>query len=318
MRILITGVAGFVGSHLAELLLDKGIEVYGTIWRESILENISALKNSLELIECDIRDYENVQQTIVSSNPDWVYHLSAQSFVPASRKDPATTLAINVIGTANLLEAVLKCASNARVLLVGSSDQYGMVYQNELPVKESNPMRPLNPYAVSKIAQEFLGYQYHRVNGLDIVRVRSFNHVGPRQAPLFVCSDFARQIAQIEAGMKEPVMYVGNLEAQRDFSDVKDILKAYWLALEKGASGEIYNLCSGKAYSIQQVLDMLLDMSTVDIEVRQDTERMRPSDLPRIVGDYQKFEKQTGWKPLVPLNQTLADSLNYWRNQLAG
>ena len=317
MRILITGIAGFVGSHLAKLLLSKGMEVYGTVWQESILENISALKKSLELIECDIQDYESIQKAIVTSNPNWVYHLAAQSFVPASKKNPAKTLSINVIGTANLLEAISKCATSARILLIGSSDQYGIVDQSELPVRESNPMRPLNPYAVSKIAQEFLGYQYHKANGLDIVRVRSFNHVGPRQAPLFVCSDFARQIAQVEAGVKEPVMYVGNLEAQRDFSDVSDIVRAYWLALERGASGEIYNICSGKAYSIQQMLDMLLSMSTVDIEVKQDPERMRPSDLPRIVGDYKKFEKQTGWKPLVPFDQTLASVLDYWRCQIA-
>ncbi len=188
-----------------------------------------------------------------------------------------------------------------------------MVYQDEVPIKETNPLRPLSPYAVSKVAQDMLGYQYWMSWKVDSVRTRGFNHEGPRRGPVFVASDFAKQIADIEKGRKKPVLSVGNLEAQRDFTDVRDMVKAYWLALEKGAPGEVYNLCSGKAWTIRAVLDHLLGLSKAKIEVKQDPARLRPSDVPILLGDASKFHAVTGWVPTIPFETTLADMLEYWR-----
>jgi GDP-4-dehydro-6-deoxy-D-mannose reductase len=190
-----------------------------------------------------------------------------------------------------------------------------MVFENELPIRETNPLRPLSPYAVSKVAQDMLGYQYWMSWKVDAVRTRGFNHEGPRRGPVFVASDFAKQVADIEKGRRAPVLHVGNLEARRDFTDVRDMVKAYVLALEKGAPGEVYNICSGKAYAIQEVLDMLLGMTKARIDVRQDPARLRPSDVPVLLGDYSRFHAATGWTPTIPFEQTLADMLEYWRAQ---
>jgi GDP-4-dehydro-6-deoxy-D-mannose reductase len=200
-----------------------------------------------------------------------------------------------------------------RIQLACSSEEYGMVLPDEVPIKETNPLRPLSPYAVSKVAQDLLGYQYWMSWKLDCVRTRGFNHEGPRRGPVFVASDFAKQIADIEKGRKPAVLSVGNLEAKRDFTDVRDIVKGYWLALEKCEAGEVYNLCSGRAWSIRQVLDLLLGMTKVKIEVRQDPARLRPSDVPILLGDNSKFVKATGWAPTIPFEQTLRDMLEYWR-----
>ena len=188
-----------------------------------------------------------------------------------------------------------------------------MVYEDELPIKESNPLRPLSPYAVSKVAQDMLAYQYWMSFKTDVVRTRGFNHEGPRRGPVFVASDFAKQVADIERGLKPPVIHVGNLEARRDFTDVRDMVKAYWLALEKGEAGEVYNICSGKAWKIKDMLDLLLTMTKQKIEVREDPARLRPSDVPVLLGDHSKFTERTGWNPSIPFEQTLADMLEYWR-----
>ena len=188
-----------------------------------------------------------------------------------------------------------------------------MVYEDELPIKESNPLRPLSPYAVSKVAQDMLAYQYFMSYGTDVVITRGFNHEGPRRGPVFVASDFAKQIADIERGLKTPVIHVGNLEARRDFTDVRDMVRAYWLALEKCQGGEVYNICSGKAWRIKDVLEMLLGMTKVKIEVREDPARLRPSDVPVLLGDHSKFTDRTGWKPSIPFEQTLKDMLEFWR-----
>ena len=200
--------------------------------------------------------------------------------------------------------------------MAGSSEEYGLVFEHEAPIKEDNPLRPLSPYAVSKVAQDFLAYQYHKSYGIFAVRTRAFNHTGPRRGHVFVTSNFSRQVAQIEKGKKEPVIEVGNLEARRDFSDVRDIVRGYWLALEKGEAGEVYNIGSGKAITIQELLDLILSLSNIDIEVRQMPERMRPSDVELLVTDYSKFNRATGLKPEIPLEKTIEDLLNYWRERV--
>ncbi len=314
MRVLITGITGFAGSHLADFCLDKeDIEVYGIVRWRSRTENIDQIKDKLNLMECDIRDAASVTKTLAETKPEYIFHLAAQSFVPTSWHAPAETLVTNIIGQVNIFEAIRELAIDPRIQIACSSEEYGMVYENEMPIKETNPLRPLSPYAVSKTAQDYLGYQYFQSYGIQVVRTRAFNHSGPRRGEVFVDSNFAKQIASIEKGKQEPVIMVGNLEAKRDFTDVRDIVKAYWLSLEKCESGEAYNICSGRSISIQEVLDMLLEMTDKEIEIQQDPKRMRPSDVMVLQGDYAKFHDATGWKPTISYKQTLKDTLDYWR-----
>ena len=315
-RALITGITGFVGSHLAEFLLSQGIEVYGTIRWRSKTDNIDHLKDKLKLIETDIADAYSVHNAIQKAEPDAIFHLAAQSFVPTSWHAPQETLVTNIIGNLNILEAVRKSTIDPVVQVAGSSEEYGLVHPNEVPIKETNELRPMSPYGVSKVGQDRLSYQYHMSYGLKTVITRAFNHEGPRRGEVFVTSNFAKQIAKIEKEQQEPVLAVGNLDAQRDFTDVRDTVRAYWLAVEKGKPGEAYNICSGKTWKIRAMLDLLLELSTKhNIEVRADEKRMRPSDVPILLGDYAKFHAQTGWKPTIPFEQTLEDLLNWWRQQ---
>jgi len=206
---------------------------------------------------------------------------------------------------------------NGKISFCGnSSEEYGLVSKNELPIKETNPLRPLSPYAVSKVGQDLLGYQYYKSYGLNIIRTRAYNHTGPRREDVFVCSNFAKQIAMIEKGKEPPIIYVGNLKAKRDFTDVRDIVRAYWLALEKCTPGEVYNICSGRARSIKEVLDILLSLSKTTLKIKKDPKRLRPSDIPILQGDSSKFRKITGWKPEIPFEKTLEDLLNYWREKV--
>lgn len=313
MRILITGITGFVGSHMAEFALDKGVEVFGTYRWRSRMDNIQHLVGKVKLIECDLRDAVSVRNAIKETMPDWIFHLAAQSYVPTSWSAPGDTLHSNVIGTVNLFEAIRQLELDCRIQVAGSSEQYGLQYPHELPIREENQLRPLSPYAVSKVAQDLLGWQYHKSYGMFIIRTRAFNHSGTRRPENFVDSGFAWQIARIEAMLQEPIIFVGNLDAKRDFTDVRDIVRAYWLALEKGEPGEVYNICSGKAWSIREVLDMLLTMTKAQIELRVDPARLRPSDVPVLLGDASKFKSQTGWSPQIPYEQTLCDMLDYWR-----
>ncbi len=317
MKVLITGITGFVGSHLADFLLEKGdIEVYGIERWRSRTENIEHIKDRITLMGCDIRDASSVKKLIEKIKPDKIFHLAAQSFVPTSWHAPQETLTTNIIGELNVFEAVRELGINPVIQIAGSSEEYGLVEENELPVKESNPLRPLSPYAVSKVGQDLLGYQYYKSYGLNIIRTRGFNHSGPRRGEVFVCSDFAKQIAKIEKKKQEPIIYVGNLEAIRDFTDVRDMVKAYWLATEKGKPGEVYNICSGKGYRIKEVLDILLSITKEKIKIKRDPKRMRPSDVPVLIGDNTKFRKVTGWKPEIPFEKTLEDLLNYWRERV--
>jgi len=316
MRVLITGITGFAGSHLADHCLERGgMDVYGIIRWRSRTENIEHLQGKIKLLECDLRDATSTRDVIEEIRPDHIFHLAAQSFVPTSWRAPTESLVTNVIGQLNIFEAMRKINLKARIQIACSSEEYGMVYDNELPVTEDQPLRPLSPYGVSKVGQDVLGYQYFMSYKMDIVRTRGFNHTGPRRAPVFVVSDFAKQIADIEKGLKEPVLYVGNLDAERDFTDVRDIVRAYYLSLEKGRSGEVYNLCSEKSWKIRDLLDRLLSQTDAKIEVKQDPARLRPSDVPRLRGDCSRFRRDTGWAPRIPFEQTLADMLDYWRHR---
>jgi GDP-4-dehydro-6-deoxy-D-mannose reductase len=318
MRVLITGITGFAGSHLAEYILAQHpeAEVFGIVRWRSRMENVLHIRDKIELYEADLKDMVSLQGCLAHVKPDRIFHLAAQSFVPASWRCPAETFAINAIGQVNLFEAVLSLKLSPRIHVAGSSEEYGHVNPQEVPMKETNPLRPLSPYAVSKVAQDLLGYQYHQSYGLRVVRSRGFNHTGPRRGEVFATSSFAKQIAEIESKKREPVIYVGNLEAKRDFSDVRDIVRAYWLCLEKGEDGEVYNIGSGVSCAIKEVLDILLSLSKVKVRVEVDQKRLRPSDVPILLSDSSKFMSLTGWKPEIPFRKTLSDLLDYWRKRV--
>ena len=319
MRVLITGITGMVGSHLAEYCLDRGdIEVVGTVRWRSPRDNITAaVAGRIRLVDCDLRDGAGVRRMLEDVAPEAIFHLAAQSFVPASWAGPADTLTTNVIGQVNLLEAMRDLGlTDVPMQIAGSSEEYGLVHPEETPITEDNPLRPLSPYAVSKVTQDMLGWQYHQSFGLRTVRTRAFNHEGPRRGEVFVTSNFAKQIAEIEAGRRPPVIEVGNLEARRDWHDVRDTVRAYWLAAFEGEPGDVYNIGRGEALSIREMLDLLLSMAKVDVEVRPMPERMRPSDVELLLCDPTKFRERTGWEPKIPFDQTLRDTLEYWRERV--
>ena len=320
MKAFITGITGFAGSHLADFLLAEHpeVEIHGMLRWRSQRGNITHLDESrVHLVEADLRDLNSMLGVLKQIKPDCIFHLAAQSYVPSSWTAPNDTLTTNIIGQTNLFEAVRLIDGLDPVIQIAcSSEEYGMVYPEETPIRESNPLRPLSPYAVSKVAQDLMGYQYHQSYGLKVIRTRGFNHTGPRRGHVFVTSNFARQIARIEAGLQEPVLKVGNLEAVRDFTDVRDMVRAYWLAVHKATPGEVYNIASGNPITIRELLDRLLALSKVEIEVRQDPARMRPSDVEILIGDASKFRAATGWEPKIPFDQTLRDTLDYWRHQL--
>jgi len=317
MRVLITGITGFAGSHLVDYCLTrKDVEVCGIQRWRSRTENIEHCLSDFCMYECDVRDASSVRDVIEQVKPDWIFHLAAQSFVPTSWRAPTESLTTNILGQLNVFEAVRKTGLRPRIQIAGSSEEYGMVNPNEeLPLKETNALRPLSPYAVSKVSQDLLAYQYFMSFKMDVVRTRGFNHTGPRRPPVFVCSDFAKQLVDIEKGKRDPVIRVGNMDAVRDFTDVRDTVRGYWLALEKGKSGDVYNICSGVGRKMSEVLEMLIELSGVKVKVVRDESRMRPSDVPILVGDYSKFKKETGWEPLIPFEQTLKDLLNFWREK---
>jgi len=316
MRVLITGITGFAGSHLAELLLSEGFKVYGTSRVRSKMDNIEHIKQYINLLEADLRDSLSMELAVKQANPDYIFHLAAQSYVPMSWKAPADTIETNVIGTINLFEAVRKLDKEVKIQFAGSSEEYGFVREDEVPIVEEQPLRPLSTYGVSKVAGDRLCYQYVKSYGMKIVITRGFNHSGPRRGECFVTSNFAKQIAEIENGA-EPIIKVGNLSAYRDFTDVRDMVKAYVLAIEKCQYGVPYNICSGKAISIKSMLSRLLSLSKVNIEVVEDKDRLRPSDVPILEGDCTQFKNTTGWERQYTLDDTLEDLLNYWRNNVA-
>ncbi|MBM3281748.1 MAG: GDP-mannose 4,6-dehydratase [Candidatus Diapherotrites archaeon] len=317
MRALITGITGFVGSHLAEYLLSQGLEVDGTYRWRSRMDNIDSIKHKIGLIECDLRDPFSTYSAIKRSEPDYIFHLAAQSFVRASFDHPAGTIDSNVHGTINVLEGVRHAEINPVIQVACSSEEYGFVTPQEVPIKETNPLRPLSPYAVSKVAEEMLAYQYHKSYGLKTIITRTFNHEGPRRGDVFVTSNFAKQVAEIEKGKRSPIIQVGNLNAQRDYTDVRDVVRAYYLAVQKCDYAEAYNICSGRPWVIRDMLNYLVSKShKKDIRVEVDQSRMRPSDVEILHGDYSKFHQKTGWKPEIPFEKTLDDTLDYWRARI--
>lgn len=315
---LITGITGFVGSHLAELLLNEGYEVVGTTRPRSPTDNVEHLLDKVKVVDAELLDPHSMDSLLKETKPHFIFHLAAQSFVKSSWNSPATTMEINVVGSVHLFEAVRRMGTDPVVQIAGSSEEYGLVKKGEIPVTEENPLRPLSPYAVSKVAMDYLGYQYHESYGMKIIRTRGFNHTGPRRGDVFAESTFAKQIALIEKGKQEPVIRVGNLDVERDYTDVRDMVRAYYLAVQKCEPGEVYNIASGKAWKISDVLNMLLSMSSKKdkIEIKEDPERMRPSDVPILLGDATKFRKKTDWKPEIPFEKTLEDLINYWRERV--
>jgi GDP-4-dehydro-6-deoxy-D-mannose reductase len=318
MKALITGITGFAGSHLAEFLLSKkNIQVFGIYRWRSRTENIENIKNKVTFYECDLRDASSVLEVIKKVKPDMIFHLAAQSYVPMSWTAPAETLTTNIISELNIFEAVRTLNfKDCRIQIAGSSEEYGMVLPSETPIKETNPLRPLSPYGVSKVAQDLLGYQYFKSYGMKIIRTRGFNHEGPRRGDVFVTSNFCKQVVEIEKGKRKPIIYVGNLNAVRDFSDVRDVVRAYYMVLEGGKPGEVYNICSGKGYKIKELLDMVLSFTDKKIEVKQDPKRLRPSDVELLVGDNAKLRRAVVWKSEIPFKKTMKDLVAYWRARI--
>jgi GDP-4-dehydro-6-deoxy-D-mannose reductase len=317
MRVLITGLTGFVGSHLADHLVARGgLEVYGTHRWRSRMDNVEQLRGRVQFVECDLRDAGAVRRMLAQVRPARVFHLAAQSYVPTSWLSPSETITGNVLQQLNLFEAARDMGLDARFQIAGSSEEYGHVLPDEVPIREENPLRPLSPYAVSKVTQDVLAYQYWMSHRLHTVRTRGFNHTGPRRGEVFVTSSFAKQIVEVEKGLREPVIRVGNLEAIRDFTDVRDMVRAYWLALEHGEPGEVYNIASGRGYTIRQVLDTLLDLAHVKVEVQEDPARLRPSDVQVLLGDASRLRRISGWEPTIPFDVTMKDLLEYWRQRV--
>ncbi len=317
VRALITGMNGFAGSHLADFLLTQpDVEIFGAGIGDT--SNLRHLAGHVTFIPGDLKDAQFVATLLEQSQPARIYHLAGQAFPPASWQDPWTTLEINIRAQVNVLHAAARVQPSARILVIGSMDEYGRIELHDLPIAEETPLRPDSPYGVSKIAQDFLGLQYFLSHQLSIVRVRPSNHIGPRQNEQFVTSNFAKQIVEIENGAREPVLRVGNLDAQRDFTDVRDMVRAYYLALERGTPGEVYNIGSERAVTIQSVVDMMLQQSRTAIRVERDPARLRPSDTPALYCRAAKFRAQTGWTPTIPLGRSLRDILDYWRIQMKG
>jgi GDP-4-dehydro-6-deoxy-D-mannose reductase len=319
LKAFITGIAGFAGSHLAEFLLAHSkLEISGLVHDRS--NNVAHLRDRVVLHRGDLLDPSSTLAVLTAIQPDFVFHLAGQSFVPSSWNNPWQTFESNVRGQLNLLEAVAQVIPRSRVLIVGSNEEYGSVLPEHLPVDEEVPLRPDSPYGVSKVAQDLMGLQYHLSKGLETVRVRPFNHIGPRQSERFVASALARQIAEIEAGLRPATLQVGNLRAQRDFTDVRDTVRAYYLIVQRGVPGEVYNIGSGVPHSIQELLDVLLDLAQVEVKVKLKVEvdqtRLRPSDVPLSYCDYSRLYACTGWQPSIPFAQGLGDTLDYWRERV--
>ncbi|MBN1916798.1 MAG: GDP-mannose 4,6-dehydratase [Verrucomicrobia bacterium] len=310
---LITGANGFVGCHLARLLADKKLALHGTVFGDENAEAVKAMLPAGRRHECDLRVRKQVRDLVGRVQPDVVFHLAALSHVPTSWRNPDLTFRVNVLGTIALLDALTELAPGATVVLISSGDIYEIASG---PTAEDTPFRPRNPYALSKLAADLLG-EYRAVSaGLKVVRLRPFNHVGPGQSPMFVLPSFARQIARIEAGVQPPVLHVGNLDVERDFTDVRDMVRAYWLAARTCTPGECYNVASERALSIRAMLEALLAMSRVSIEVEVDPALYRPTENVRQRADASKFRAATGWTARIPIERTLRDILESWRREV--
>lgn len=308
-KALIIGAAGFVGSYLAsELIRNHDMEVHVTKLPQEELEIGQTVIHNLNILNKD-----DIVSLLYKVRPDYIFHLAAQSSVSVAWKNPGLTVDINVKGSLNLMDAVRELFYKPNVLLIGSGEEYGHIREGEVPIVEENYLRPGNIYAATKVCQNMLGSIYAQAYDMKIMMVRAFNHIGPCQSPIFVVSDFCKQVAEIEAGLKKPVIYVGNLAAKRDFTDVRDVVRAYALLIQKGEAGETYNVGSGHACEIREVLDLIISFSSAEIRVEIDQNKIRPVDVPIIEADISKLNKATGWKPTIPLQQTIQETLDYWR-----
>jgi GDP-4-dehydro-6-deoxy-D-mannose reductase len=314
MRVLITGAAGFVGRHLAAHLFGEGgHEIWGVARAGRVIEGLDP---RVRLVVADLREKQAVDAAVDQVRPEAVYHLASQASVARSLADPLDTLLNNVVGQVNLLEACAKHAPDARILVVGSNEEYGLTRPDELPIHETKELRPISPYAVSKVTQDVLGHQYFATRGLQVIRVRPFTHTGPGQASLFVTPAFARQLAEMEIGRREHRMRVGFLDGKRDFTDVRDVVRGYRLLIERGEPGEVYNLGAGIARSVRSILDGLLDLTPVRPVVEVDPSMIRPLEMPVMYADCSKIYAATGWTIEIPFEQTLCDVLDDWRGRI--
>ncbi|UCG71163.1 MAG: GDP-mannose 4,6-dehydratase [Thermoplasmata archaeon] len=308
-------MTGFIGSHLTEFLLKKEMEVVGTVWDKSEMKNVEHIKDKVRILECDIRDGKRVHEIIEELRPETIYHLAAQSFPTVSWDEPLRTLDTNVMGTTHIFEAIRRYELDPVVLVACSSAEYGFVSENEVPVSESHSLLPLHPYGVSKVAQDLLSYQYHKNFGIKSIRARIFNTTGPKKTK-DVCSDFTNQIVRIEKGHAKEI-FVGNLEPRRDITDVRDVVNALWLLCEKGKRGDVYNICSSKAYRIKDILTMAIGLSKTKIEPQVDPKKLRPTDEPIIMGDNGKIREVCGWVPKMKMEETLGSMLDHWRKVIS-
>jgi GDP-4-dehydro-6-deoxy-D-mannose reductase len=318
MRVLITGISGFVGLHLAEhsLASHPEVELFGLRRWRSEMPVVPTLTPAVRILEGDLLDEPSLVRVLQASRPEVIFHLAASSSVAGSWDTPAEMMQVNALGTLHLLEAVRQLGLDAQIVLACSAEAYGVVAESELPINENQPFRPVSPYAVSKAAVDLLGYQYSQAFGLRTVRMRLFNHCGPRQSARFVISSLARQIAGIEGGRFPPRVVVGNLDVRRDFVDVRDVVRAYWLAGTRGVPGEAYNVATGRSHSIREVLDRLRALADTSVEVAVDPTHLRVAELQVLEGDATRFRKATGWHPEIPFERTLADTLDWWRSNL--
>ena len=308
-RAIIIGAAGFVGGYLAEHLQSEyGMEVAVTKLPHETLDIKEA-----DVYNLDILNKGQIVNLLFRVRPDYIFHLAAQSSVGLSWKNPGLTIDINIKGSINIMDAVRELYYKPRILLVGSGEEYGHIRNRETPISEDNRIRPGNIYAATKACQNMLGNIYAKAYDMKLMMVRAFNHIGPTQAPIFVVADFCKQVAEIEKGFRSPVMYVGNLSAKRDFTDVRDVVRAYALLLQKGDPGETYNVGSGHAVSIQEILNMIISLSAKKIRVEIDENKLRPLDIPIIEADIKKLKMATGWEREIPLERTIKETLEYWR-----
>ena len=315
-RILITGVKGFAGSHLAHLLAgeENAAELYGSS-RPSKKHVVLEPDSRTKLLECDVMDRVAVEKTLEKVHPDIVFHSAAFVSVARSFETPVAVFETNTIGTMNILEGVKKICKDAIVLLPGSAEVYGHVDQTDMPIKESQALNPRNPYGLSKACQEMIGQCYSNLSGLKIYFTRTFHYTGPGQPTGFVCSDFAKQIVDIERGLISPILRVGNLKARRDFLDIRDVVRSYWEIVRQGRPGVVYNVCRGSSVAIEDVLTRLIGMSSVRISVEVDSSKLRPIDVPDFVGDNTRLRHDTHWTPQISLDSSLCDVLDFWRAQ---
>jgi len=318
MIVLITGITGMVGSHLADYILDNhpSVEVHGLIRWRSPLDNIREIQSKVVLHYAELRDLNSIIILLSEIKPDWIFHLAAQSYVSSSFNAPVDTIHTNVIGTTNLLDAVRITKIDPKIHICSSSEVYGQVIKDEIPIKETNPFRPASPYAVSKVGEDMVALQYFLSYGIKTIRTRMFTHSGPRRGDVFAESAFAKQIAEVEAGLRSNPIKVGNLNSIRTFADVRDAVRAYWLLLEKCPPGEVYNIGGDRTMSIAEMLEILKSMARCKIEHQVDPSLERPSDVTLQIPDISKFQRATGWKPEIPLEITLQDLLDYHRSRI--